>query len=199
MSQQMRMDLGNFRSARTDFRGHYRLEGVLSGEYWVVVTRNGGFPGSPWDNRRAEEGPKGLVRVQIDLPPGEPQQQEFHVYTGGVDCPVMIPEGKGRRPIRGGYAQFKPFDSQSGVETKWVRISRTGRIRTEFLPVGEWTFCIPCFEKLLNAKSKPKEAPSPVVTPVSLPVSPEPSTVAPQQYTHDMAKCHDYKTAIHGF
>jgi hypothetical protein len=135
----LRMDLGNFRSARTDFRGHYRLEGVLSGEYWVVVTRNGGFPGSPWDNRRAEEGPKGLVRVQIDLPPGEPQQKEFYVYTGGVDCLVMIPEGKGSRPIRGGYAQFKPFDSQSGVETKWVRISRTGRIRTEFLPVGEWT------------------------------------------------------------
>lgn len=133
----IRLDLGGFRSTTTDYQGRYQLSGVLSGEYWAILTQSNSYPGHGFGSRKNEP-PKGLSRVQIDLPPGEEQIVDFSIQTGEFRGFSLRATEKGDQPARG-YARLMPASTSEGLDSFWTSIKRDGSFHFDNVVAGLWT------------------------------------------------------------
>jgi len=146
----LRSRVSRLKGTTTDFHGQYRFDALEPGSYWVVVERPDSFPGGvfrfdPGDFE--DTGPRGLVRAEALLHPGEEQTLDLEISVGGLRGTATWDASYGSTPFSYGQIRLTPRLAPQGVAMKRLSIAPDGSFSADLLPAGTWVLDLPMLGK----------------------------------------------------
>lgn len=122
----------NMRATQTDHQGRYRIAGLESGDYVLVVCAPGGWPSGLWSDDGTRD-PRGWTRRYLSVDAGGETRADF-LLRGGT---LRIEVANGDASVSGVQAELVPLPTSDEGWPRGIYVGRRGAT-VQALPSGQY-------------------------------------------------------------